>query len=175
LAFGIDIWSRYLDFLPQQLAFILDARLPVARCATLFMFAFHWTSSLAIANAVQIVSTLTAWGLVGWSWWKTSSSLPRALAFSVALPLSTPYMLEYDLAVWTLPAAVLLGRLWRGNGTMLDQLGLALLWCLPPLIWAMSFAQGYFSALIVLPLVPYAIWIVLQAPIQEALPIKYRF
>ncbi len=167
-AFGIDIWIKYLAFLPQQLAFVLDARLPVARCATFFMLAFHASGSLAIANAVQMASTIGAWVLVGWSWRKTSAVLPRALSFCVALPLSTPYMLEYDLAVWTLPAAILLGRLWRGDSSVADRLGFAFLWCLPPLIWAMSFTQQYVSVLPILPLVAYAIRIVRQAAAQEA-------
>jgi hypothetical protein len=157
LAFGIAIWWKFIAFMPQQLAFVLDGRLPVTRCATMFLLVFHATGSLALANIAQAGATLAAWALVGWTWRRTDAIFPRALAFCVAMPLSTPYMFEYDLAVWTLPAAILLGRLWRGEGRLLDWASLSLLWLLPPLIWFTSSAAQHLSALALLPLAAYAI------------------
>ena len=39
----------------------------------------------------------------------------KTLAFAVALPLATPYLYEYDFALWSLPAAMLAMRFWRGE------------------------------------------------------------
>jgi hypothetical protein len=163
-AFGIEIWWKFLEYLPQQMSFVFAGRLPVARCPTLFMLVFHATGNLALANVAQAFSTLAALALVAWSWRRTSATFPRALAFCVAMPLSTPYMLEYDLAVWTLPAAILLMRLWRGEGAAPDWIALPVLWLLPSLAWLMSLADLNLAALVVLSLAPYAIWSVRREP-----------
>ena len=159
-AFGVDIWRRFAEYLPEQMAYVLQGRLPVSRCPTVFILVFKTFGSLPAADVAQAVATLAAWALVGWSWRRTPAIFPRALAFCIALPLSTPYMLEYDLAVWTLPAAILMMRLARGPGAAADWLGLAALWLLPPAIWLMSLTGWHLSALPVVALAPYAIWAV---------------
>jgi len=158
MAFGLDIWWKYVELLPQQVTFILDGRLPVSRCPTLFMLVFYGTGNLAAANIAQAFASLAAWAFVGWSWRKAGTIFPRAMAFCVALPFSTPYILEYDLAVWVLPASILLMRLWRGEAAVPDWCALTLLWFLPPLIWLTSGAGLHLSSLALLPLVPYALW-----------------
>jgi hypothetical protein len=84
------------------------------------------------------------------------------------MPLSTPYMLEYDLAVWTLPAAILMMRCWRGDGRAADWGALPILWLLPPVTWLASQANINFAALIVLALVPYVVWTVRRESNSEA-------
>jgi hypothetical protein len=153
------------EYLPQQMSFILAGRLPAARCPTLFVLVLHATGNLAFADIVQAGSTLAAWTLVAWSWRRTSAIFPRALAFCVAMPLSTPYMLEYDLAVWTLPGAILMMRLWRGEGKTPDWLAAAALCLMPPLIWLMSLADLSFSA--VVALTPYVIWSVARESVPR--------
>jgi hypothetical protein len=69
-------------------------------------------------------------------------------------------MLEYDLAVWALPASILLARLWRGEGSGPDFVGLALLWLSPSLIWLASLADLRGVVLAPLLLAPYAVWAV---------------
>jgi hypothetical protein len=160
VAFGVDAWMNFAGALSQQMTFISEGRLPVARCPTLFMSAFAATGSLTIANVVQGVSTLAAWALVAWAWRRTDGVFPRALAFCAALPLSTPYMLEYDLAVWALPASMLFARLWRGEGSGPDWAALPLLWLAPPLIWLASLGGLRGAVLAPLALAPYAIWAV---------------
>lgn len=159
-AFGVDIWWRFLAYLPEQMSFILQGRLPVTRCPTVFMLVFKTSGSVAAADVAQAVATLAAWTLVGWTWRRSAAIFPRALAFCVALPLSTPYMLEYDLAVWTLPAAILMVRLARAPGPMTDWAALAALWLLPPAIWFLSLTGWSVSAFLTIALVPYAIAVV---------------
>ena len=156
-AFGAEIWRPFLDILPRQMAFILDGRLPVARCPTMFVLVWRATGGAGYAEVAQGISTLGAWALVFWVWRRSEAIFPRALAFCVALPLSTPYMLDYDLAVWALPASILMVRLWRGAGVAADWLALPLLWLAPPIVWLMGLANLPYSALLILPLVPYTL------------------
>jgi arabinofuranan 3-O-arabinosyltransferase len=167
-AFGVEIWRPFLDILPQQMAFILDGHLPVARCPTIFVLVWRATGSAVAAEIGQGVSTLAAWLLVARAWRRNEAIFPRALAFCVALPLSTPYMLEYDLAVWALPASILMVRLWRGEGVLADWLAFPLLWLGPTTIWLMGVAKLPYAALLVLPLVPYALR-TLRPPLSDPL------
>ena len=52
--------------------------------------------------------------------------------------MATPYLYEYDLALWSLPAAVLGARLWNGEGRGLDWPAFLLLALLPPAIFYMG-------------------------------------
>jgi hypothetical protein len=159
-AFGFEAWSKFLEVLPQQASYLLAGRLPIARCPTVFAAIFEASGDVFSAKIGQGLSTLAAWTLVFWSWRKSEALFPRAVAFSVALPLSTPYLLEYDLAIWALPASILLARLWRGEGSRADWAALALFWLSPPLIWLTSFTAWRLSVLPVLVLAPYAVWCV---------------
>jgi hypothetical protein len=168
VAFGVDIWWKFFEYLPQQMSFVLAGRLPVTRCPTMFALVLQATGNLAFADVAQAISTMAAWALVAWSWRRTSAMFPRALAFCVAMPLSTPYMLEYDLAVWALPGAILSMRLWRGEGKAPDWLAAAALCFMPPLIWLMSLPGLNYSAIAVLALTPYVIWSVARESIPPA-------
>jgi hypothetical protein len=160
LAFGFDPWINFVGALSQEMGFIHDGRLPVGRCPTLFMAAFAATGSMTLAKVVQGVSTLAAWGLVAWCWRRTDAVFPRVLAFCAALPFSTPYMLEYDLAIWALPASILFVRLWRGEGLGADWAALPLLWLSPTLIWVASRAGLHFAVIAPLAFAIYAVWTV---------------
>ena len=156
--FGVEAWRAFLAVMPQQIAFVLGDKLPVARFPTVFVLVYHATGAALWANAAQAVSTLAAFALVAWCWRRTKAALPRSLAFAAALPLSTPYLLEYDLAVWALPAAILMVELWRGEGAPPDWAALLLLWTAPPAIWLLGRAGFHGSAVFPLALAVYAVW-----------------
>jgi hypothetical protein len=158
--FGLDAWVNFFNALSQQMVFIQDGRLPLGRCPTLFMSALAATGSMTTAKVVQGFSTLAAWTLVAWCWRRTDAVFPRALAFCAALPLSTPYMLEYDLVIWALPASILFVRLWRGEGSNLDWAAFPLLWLSPSLIWVASRAGLHLAVVAPLALATYAVWAV---------------
>ncbi len=162
--FGVETWRSFFSVLSQQMSFVLDGQEPTARFPTIFVLVLQATGEASWAKVAQGVSTLACFALVAWCWRRTTAILPRALAFAAALPLSTPYMLEYDLAVWALPAAILMVRLWRGEGEPLDWVGLMLLWASPPLIFLLSRTDFHFAAGFPLALAAYAFWRVRQEP-----------
>jgi hypothetical protein len=160
--FGFDIWRQFVEHLPEHMAYVTSGRLPRDRFATTFISLLELTGSENVARAGQAVSTLCAWGLVYWSWRKTSDVFARVLAFAVAMPLATPYIYDYDLALWALPAAFLGMRLWRGQVGGAWWLAFLLLTFLPSLIWIVSTTKHNVTVLPVLALAPFVIAAVRQ-------------
>ena len=157
-AFGVDIWRQFIEHLPEQMSYVTSGRMPRNRFATVFIMFLDFTGNETIAKAVQALSTLCAWALVYWCWRRTRDVFARALAFAVAMPLATPYLYEYDFALWSLPAAILAMRIWRGEAGGLWWLALVILAFLPPMIWIVSTTKNNVTALPVLALVPFVIW-----------------
>jgi hypothetical protein len=162
--FGVETWWSFLSVVSQQMSFVLNGQEPTARFPTVFVLVLDLIGNAPLAKAAQGLSTLACFALVAWCWRRTTAILPRALVFAAALPLSTPYMLEYDLAVWALPAAILMVRLWRGEGELPDWVGLVLLWASPPMIFLLSRVDFHFSAGFPLALAAYAVWRVREEP-----------
>jgi hypothetical protein len=170
--FGADVWFHFIGALSQQLTFIRDGRLPLGRCPTVFMSTLATTGSVTIANVFQGFSTLTAWAFVAWIWRRSDDIFLRSLAFCVAMPFSTPYMLEYDLAIWALPASILFMRLWRGEGSNADWAGFALLWISPSLIWITSRGGLHCAVAAPLALAAYALWTIrreIRSPLEPSI------
>lgn len=165
--FGVETWRAFLAIAPQQVAFVLHGDLPVARFPTVFMLVYRATGAALWANAAQAVSTLAAFALAAWCWRRTTALLPRSLAFAAALPLSTPYLLEYDLAVWALPAAILMVELWRGEGKPPDWAALPLLWWAPTSVWLLGRVGFHGSAVFPLALAAFAVWRTRQSLAEE--------
>src|SRR5579863_5834774 len=105
--FGTEIWWAFVAHLPAHAAAVMATPGPSNRVPTVFAALYKLTFNTKIADVAQALATLGAWALVYWSWRRTTGIFARVLAFSIAMPLSTPIMLEYDLAIWTLPAAML--------------------------------------------------------------------
>ncbi len=155
--FGADIWWKFLAHLPAHAALILGNHLPSNRVPTVFVLVYKLTANATAAKAAQIIATLAAWALVYWVWRKPTNLFAKVLAFAVALPLSTPILLEYDLAIWALPAAMLLKHLWSRRGDWADWAALSTLWLLPSIIWYASRHGINPWALAIVALVPYVI------------------
>jgi hypothetical protein len=154
--FGIDVWWKFLAHLPAHAAAVMANARPSDRVPTVFAAIYKLTLNTRAASIAQGIATLGAWALVFWVWRKTTGVFARALAICIAMPLSTPIMLEYDLAIWTFPSAMLAAHLWRNAGSWQDWLALFFLALLPSLIWiASSVYVNIWGAAILLAFVPY--------------------
>jgi hypothetical protein len=155
--FGLDIWFKFASHLADHMHWVLDGRLPSNRFPTTFIFIYKLTGSAGLAKIAQSASSLFACGFIYWVWRNTEAILPRVLAFCIAMPLATPFMLEYDLAIWALPAAMIFMQLWRAPGQWADWAVLAVLLFLPPAIWYASRSGMNVWAPFIMALVPY-VW-----------------
>ena len=138
------------------MSYVTSGRMPRERFATVFITLLDFTGHETFAKAGQGISTLAAWAFVYWCWRRTRDVFARALAFCVALPLATPYLYEYDFALWSLPAAFLGMKIWRGEADWRDWGAFVVLAFLPTLIWIVSLAKMNVTVLPVLALVPFA-------------------
>ena len=149
LLFGLDPWFGFLARLGPQMAEVLSGVVPQNRFPTVFIAVLRLTGRLELAQMIQAGSTLLAI-LAVWSVWRRNAGLlPRVLILAAAIPLATPYMLEYDLVLTAFPAAFVFVRAARGEATAVDWLALPVLWLMVPGIWFAS----YFGLAIGLPLV----------------------
>jgi hypothetical protein len=155
IAFGPEMWRMFFEHLPDQLSYVTSGRMPRDRFATIYVALQNLGAGETLAKAGQAVSTLAAWGLVYWCWRRTGDVCVRAFALCVAMPLASPYMFDYDLALWSLPAAMLAMRIWRGEGGARDWIPFLILAFLPPLIWMGSLAKVNYGVVAVLALVPF--------------------
>ncbi len=157
VVFGPEMWRMFFEHLPDQMSYVTSGRMPRDRFATVYVALQNIGAGETFAKAGQGVSTLAAWALVYWCWRRTRDVLARAFAFCVAMPLSSPYMFEYDLALWSLPAAMLATRVWNGESRLREWIPLLILAFLPPLIWMGSLAKTNFGVVAILALAPFVI------------------
>ncbi len=137
--FGWGPWEGFLVHLGGHMDFVAAGKLPFNRFPTMFAAVLKLTGERPVAEGAQVASTMLA-GLVVWRVWRGSASLAhRLLALAVAMPLATPFLLEYDLALTAVPAAFIFQSAWRGEAMApVDWAALVVLWVLPPMIWAAS-------------------------------------
>lgn len=136
--FGLDIWAAFLAHLPDHLQLVVSGRLPAERFPTVFVLVERLTHDVTVAKGAQAVSTLAAWAAV-WGVWRRSRDLEaRIVALCVAMPLATPFMLEYDLTIWAAPGLLAAMRVWRGAARRFDRLAMFLWLLTPPAIWIAS-------------------------------------
>ena len=169
--FGADMWRLFFLHLPDQMSYVVSGRMPRERFATVFIGLLDLTENANLALAGQAISMLAAWALVYWCWRRSSDVFVRAFAFSVAMPLSTPYLFEYDYALWSLPAAILAMRVWSGQGCWRNWIPLIILALLPPFIWYVSNFGYNLSVGFTLMLAPFLVAEARRAPSVERLAI----
>lgn len=158
VCFGADIWWKFLAHLPDHAATLLGDPVQGNRVPTVFAAVYKLTLSHRAAEIAQMMATLGAFALIFWVWRRAQGLFARALAFCVAMPLATPIMLEYDLAIWTLPMAMLAAHLWRRGGSWPDWAALAFLAFLPSIIWITASSGFGPWAFVILAFVPYVLF-----------------
>ena len=81
--------------------------------------------------------------VVAWVWRRPATLAMRASVLVIAVPLATPYVQFYDLAILSLPIAWLVwearARIWLGG----EQLALAGLWIAPVAVWILAERTGF--------------------------------
>ena len=155
-------WRGFIDYLPQHEAYELADKLPTDRYPTIYTMLDNVSPQLAWC--AQGLGLAVAVALVAYAFLRTRDFFARSFALAVAYPLATPFLLEYDLAFWSLPAAMLAARLWREEGSARDWIALVILAALPTAAYLSSLANVNVAALGVFALLPIAIAHVRAAP-----------
>ncbi|MCE1236682.1 MAG: DUF2029 domain-containing protein [Hyphomicrobiales bacterium] len=168
-AFGLDIWWAFLVHLPDHMQLVVSGKLPADRFPTVFVLVERLTHDATLAKAAQAVSTLAAWVAV-WTVWRRSRDLEaRIVVLCVAMPLATPFMLEYDLTIWAAPGLLAAMRVWRGAPRRFDRVAMFLWLTTPPAIWIASLTGHVVGLAPVLAVAAGSLWVALT-PSRSAEP-----
>ena len=137
----------------------------LARTPTVYSLLVGISGSQILSMAGQAIACAAAIAGVMFIWRRTDDLVARSLGWSAGLMLATPFLYDYDLAVFVIPlAAITRCALWRGIG-----------WAdaaMMTLLWSASFVLKYVAALIgfqpgpivAAALLAYAAWLAAQPP-----------
>lgn len=137
---GWESWSAFFASLGLSRAFMEQGTVGFHKFASLFAAMRMWGASVPMSYAVQGVGLIV--GL--WMIWRLRSADTHLLAAGAcaAVALSTPYLLDYDLAVVGLGAAFLYAEADREGFLPYERSGLALIWMVP---WFSRAAAEYLA------------------------------
>lgn len=109
-AFGWAPWAEFLRTAPQMQAFLAQGGISWAKVPSPFIFAMSLHAPQAFALALQAATSITvlATAVLVWRRRDGSPALKGALAVTAALVIS-PYVVDYDLTLFAVAAALLIG------------------------------------------------------------------
>ena len=141
-AFGLEPWYLFIEHMPKSLEYSAKLLIPWQRIPTVFISVIKATDNFSWALAAQGISTVAAVAACAWVWMRNQGVAARALALAAAIPLATPYALDYDMAILVIPFAFLAWQAWRFGPRPGMLFMLVLLWIAPLLMWFASHTIG---------------------------------
>ncbi len=147
-AFGPATWQAFFASLGSSRRLLLEqGALPWPKIQSVFAAMRLLGGGADPAYAVQAVATAAAAVAVAVVWRRCPIPALRGAALVAAMPLATPYVLDYDLVILALPIAWLAGIGMAAGFRPWEKTVLAATWLLPLLARPAGFALG-------LPLTP---------------------
>jgi hypothetical protein len=130
MLFGWDIWIEFWQkVLPQQQWLTLHGKgLLFAVVSSVFYGARMWHLPLSVAWAAQGIASVAAFAGLVWTYWKRRDPALSQAYLIIATFLFTPYILNYDMVVFGFVVALLRNR---ADNTMRDHKWLLAVWTLP--------------------------------------------
>jgi hypothetical protein len=126
---GTASWTAWLDSLRYGRLYMEQGSVGFHKSVSLFSMTRGWGGSVGLGYAVQALGTVTSLVLI----WKARAApmAVRAAAACAAASLSTPYLLDYDLAVVGIGAAFLYTEARKTDFLSYERFLLALIWAAP--------------------------------------------
>ena len=129
LIWGLESWQAFLATLPHSRQYMESGITDFYRSASLFAAARRWGASVPVAYCVQALGFAAALSLI-FATRKSPANLRNA-AVCVAATLSTPYLLDYDMAIAGFGAAFLYAEAERSGFRSYEKSILAFVWIAP--------------------------------------------
>ena len=164
--FGVDPWWDFVASLPFARSMLELGLVPYHKLQSAFAATRLAGGAVPLAYAVQGITTLGATALVAWVWRRPVKQELKNAVLMTAVPLATPFVLDYDLTLLAFPAAWLTLSGLRSGALPWERITLAAI-CLVPLI---SRGGALLTHLLVTPLVVAALLLVLAVRIHAEVP-----
>jgi Glycosyltransferase family 87 len=109
------------------------------RMPTILVLVLQLSDSKTYALIAQIFVAVAALGGAAWVWRRAFLEGHKALALAASIPLTTPYFVDYDMAIFAIPFVYLVWESWRMGFTYHRALIIATLWLAPPVIFLIPY------------------------------------
>ena len=137
--FGIEPWFAFVQGLSSHTNTVFSATLDIwERIPTVMITALQIFDSSRTALILQTCVALIAIALTAWVWRTSAKPGPLALALVAAIPLSSPYVWDYDMAMLVIPIAFLASDAWEARWTAGRFILLISMWVAEPILRIMS-------------------------------------
>lgn len=158
LAFGLAPWRAFLTSLHVSVTIISLGQPLWHRMVTVFTAARLAGLESAYAWLLQGLVTALVLGFVSWVWSRDFSPEVRSAALVAAIPLATPYLMDYDLVILILPLLwLLLGPL-NSRARPIDAILFIAAWFTPMIMPEIANATGIQLVPVIMALLLAVIW-----------------
>lgn len=100
LVFGPETWAAFFQSLEPTRTIILEqGATGWQKIVSVFSAVRMWGGSIPLAYGLQTIVMLAAVVLIGLVWWRSKRPLVAIGMLALATPLTTPYVLDYDLVI----------------------------------------------------------------------------
>lgn len=110
LVFGASVWADWLASAQIGRTFMENGAIGFHKMQTVFAGVRLVGGSVPLAYGLQTVTFCAVAGLIALVSWRQPYSLGTGAAMIAAIPLTTPFFLDYDLTLLAFPIAYLAGR-----------------------------------------------------------------
>jgi hypothetical protein len=114
VVFGTEVWRAFIETIAFARDWLESGHTPANKYASIL----GWLRQFGVGNTagmiVQVGFALASFGAVIWSWRRDFSMTIKGSLLVIGACLSTPYLLDYDLALLVIPVLLLIQQ---GNET----------------------------------------------------------
>jgi alpha-1,2-mannosyltransferase len=115
--FGLDIWREFLTSIAFSHQMLDMGLVPYFKLQSVFAAIRLIGGNLSLAYAAQTIVAVGAATTVAWIWRRPADTETKTAAVIAAIPLATPFVLDYDLTLLA-PAIVLIVRKIARDGAL---------------------------------------------------------
>lgn len=167
-------WSDFLASLPYARSMLEQELVPYYKMQSVFAAARLLGAPITLAYCLQGFSAVGAVAAAAWIWRQPAGQEMKNAVLMAAVPLASPYVLDYDLTLLAFPAAWLVVAGLRSRPRPWERLTLAGVFVMPMI----SRAAGQMTHVLIAPAIEVALVLVLVARIRAelaiALPFRHR-
>lgn len=142
--FGLDMWTEYLNIIPQSGHLALNADwqnvYPIQPTISSFLRLMGMADQTAIAINILTLGALVV--ITTWTWKNVSSLAMRGMIMTAAVVLGTPYVMQYDLVILALPVLWYMAEAHGTSWLPGEKAIIILLWIIPLINWPLVAFTG---------------------------------